>query len=129
MVCKLLFKNIFPNYTASSKACVDQLHPSTISTWLHPSCITRLVCKSGELLATHCFPRILCVLEVQKTGHGFSSVLPEFHSAIIWVLLHRPLQSVDTGSQSPLVFPMILFLLLVPYVHSLISVGSTYKKL
>lgn len=35
MVCKLLSKNIFPNYMASSKACVDQLHPGPASSWFY----------------------------------------------------------------------------------------------
>lgn len=33
-ICKLLCKNIFPNYTASSKARVGKLHPSPVSTGL-----------------------------------------------------------------------------------------------
>lgn len=34
MVCKLLCKNLFPNYTASSKASVGQLHLGSVSTQL-----------------------------------------------------------------------------------------------
>lgn len=34
MVCKLLCKNLFPNYTASSKTSVGQLHLGSVSTQL-----------------------------------------------------------------------------------------------
>lgn len=37
MVCKVLCKNIFPNYTASSKARVGELHLSPVSTGLRNS--------------------------------------------------------------------------------------------
>lgn len=98
MVCKLLSKNIFPNYPASSKASVGQFHPSSVRVEKICSTVSPPQQWGHEFTNQdhHCLPIPppgFHALEVQKTGRSFCPVLLDFPSAIIRALLHPALQS------------------------------------
>ena len=123
MVGKLLSRNIFPNYTASSEACVDQLHPALPASGsiISPPQQWNKVSLWIRTLADYPFPHqgpMPVMSWRSEDSHGFISVLPGFLSGIIRALLHWLLQSLGHWAQSPSVFPMILSLVGPRYLVS-----------
>lgn len=123
MVGILLSRNIFPNYTASSEACVDQLHPALPASGsiISPPQQWNKVSLWIRTLADYPFPDqgpMPFMSWRSEDNHGFISVLPGFLSGIIRALLHWLLQSLGHCAQSPSVFPMILSLVCPRYLVS-----------